>query len=145
MRLFILPVLALLPLATPAMAQTREEVLDRIESIHGDSALFLEAFDALQQAFVDNDVETIASYGLYPLDVRVGDEEYEVETAEDYVAGADASVTPETRDIVGKQDIADLIVSSEGVGFDEGVLWMTNVCLDDACGETEWGILAINN
>ena len=91
------------------------------------------------------DAQAIADMGLYPLDVRVGDEEYDVETAEDFIAGADASMTPELTELVGNQDIADLIVSSDGVGFDEGALWMTNVCLDDACAETRWGILAINN
>ena len=145
MRLSLLPILALLTLATPAMAQTEQDVIDRIERIHGDSDLFLEAFDALQQAFADGDAQAIADMGLYPLDVRVGDEEYDVETAEDFIAGADASMTPELTELVGNQDIADLIVSSDGVGFDEGALWMTNVCLDDACAETRWGILAINN
>ena len=145
MRLSLLPAIALLSLATPVLAQTQEEVIDRIETIHGDSDLFLEAFDNLQQAFADGDLELIAGMGLYPMHVRVGEDEYEVESAEDYLAGADASVTPELQELVANQDIANLIVSSEGVGFDEGALWMTNVCLDNACAETRWGILAINN
>lgn len=145
MRLSLLPAIALLSLATPVLAQTQEEVIDRIETIHGDSDLFLEAFDNLQRAFADGDLELIAGMGLYPMHVRVGEDEYEVETAEDYLAGADASVTPELQELVANQDIANLIVSSEGVGFDEGALWMTNVCLDDACAETRWGILTINN
>lgn len=145
MRLSLLPILALLPLATPALAQTEQETMDRIESIHGDSDLFVEAFDAVTAAFRDNDAETIAAMGLYPMHVRVGDEEYEVESADDFLLGADATISPELQDLVGNQDIADLIVSSEGVGFDDGALWMTNVCLDDACEQTRWGILAINN
>lgn len=145
MRLFLLPVLALLPLATPALAQSETEVMDRIESIHGDSEGFLASFTLVQQAFADDDVATIAGMGIYPLHVRVGDEEYEVESADDYVEGAEASITPHMQEIVANQEIANLIVTSEGVGFDEGALWLTNVCLDETCAETEWGILAINN
>ena len=39
----------------------------------------------------------------------------------------------------------DLIVTSEGVGLGNGAMWITNICLDDACNETQWGILSINN
>jgi hypothetical protein len=24
-------------------------------------------------------------------------------------------------------------------------MWITNICLDDGCSETQWGILSINN
>jgi hypothetical protein len=52
---------------------------------------------------------------------------------------------PETLDAIGAQDVDDLIVTSEGVGVANGAMWITNVCLDDSCNETQWGILSINN
>ncbi|MEX2629963.1 MAG: SH3 domain-containing protein [Tistlia sp.] len=38
----------------------------------------------------------------------------------------------------------ELIVTSEGVGFADGGLWMTNLCLEDDCRRTRWAVIRIN-
>lgn len=132
-------------LAVPAFAQSEEQVMAQIESIHGDAEGFGEAFGLLQDAFLFGDPTTIADLGLYPMTVNANGETYDILEAQDLIDNFDALLTSETQAALASQDFADLIVTSEGVGFADGALWMTNVCLDDDCAETQWGILSINN
>ena len=147
MRLAILAAacLAATLLAAPAFAQSEEQVMAQIESIHGDAEGFGEAFGLLQDAFLFGDPTTIADLGLYPMTVNANGETYDILEAQDLIDNFDALLTSETQAALASQDFADLIVTSEGVGFADGALWMTNVCLDDDCAETQWGILSINN
>lgn len=132
-------------LTAPAFAQSEEDVMSNIESIHGDSEGFGELFGQIQDAFLFGDPASIADLGLYPMTVNANGEVYDLFEPADLADNFDALLTPETQEAVGSQDFADLIVTSEGVGFANGALWVTNVCLDDSCAETQWGILSINN
>lgn len=146
MRLFRLAaVLGLALLATPAFAQSEEDVLDRIETLHGQSVEFGEAFALLQDAFLFGDPAAFADLAFYPLEVTANGELYDVLEPQDLVDNFDALLTAETQASLASQDFDALIVTSDGVGFADGAVWMSLVCLDDACSEAEWGIIAINN
>lgn len=144
-KTFAVIALTAFALTAPAFAQSEEDVMSNIESIHGDSEGFGEIFGLIQDAFLFGDPTTIADLGFYPMTINANGEVYDVLEAQDLVDNFDALLTPETQEAVGGQDFADLIVTSEGVGFANGALWVTNVCLDDSCEETQWGILSINN
>lgn len=136
---------AILALTSPVFAQSEEEVMARIDTIHGDVDGFNEAFALLQDAFLFDDPTSIVDLGFYPLTVNTNGEVYDVLEAQDLIDNFDALLMAETLDALASQDYADLIVTSEGVGFASGALWMTNICLDDDCAETAWGIVSINN
>ena len=147
MRLTLLaaPLLAALTLVTPVLAQSEEDVMAQIENLHGKSVEFGEAFAQLQDAFLFDDPTAIADLGIYPIAVNANGESYDILEAQDLIDNFDSLLTPETQAALASQDFADLIVTSEGVGLANGALWMTNVCLDDGCAQTQWGILSINN
>ncbi len=138
---------ALLLVATPhlAFAQSEEDVYARIDAIHGDADGFFELFSLLQDAVTFGDPATFGQYAFYPLTVNANGETYDVLEEQDLLDNFDALVSEDTLQAILEQDVADLIVTSEGVGIGNGAMWITNVCLDDACGETQWGILSINN
>ena len=131
--------------ALPAFAQSEEDVMNRIETIHGNAEGFFDVFGALQDAAMLGDPTEIAHYGLYPLVVNANGETYDVLEEQDLSDNFDALVSPETLDALRTQDVADLIVTDEGVGIGDGAIWITNICLDDACDQTQWGIFSINN
>lgn len=137
--------LALTLLAVPASAQSEEDVIARIESIHGDFEGFSEAFALMQDAFLFGDPTTIADLGEYPLTVSANGEVYDILEPQDLVDNFDTLLTQQTIQGLSSQDFDDLIVTSDGVGFANGALWMTNICTDDSCSETYWAIIAINN
>lgn len=131
--------------ALPAMAQSEEDVFARIESIHGDAEGFGEAFARMQDAFLFGDPTTIADLGAYPLTVSANGEVYDILEPQDLVDNFDSLLTQDTIDGLASQDFDDLIVTSEGVGFANGALWMSNICYDDSCNKTAWVIISINN
>lgn len=146
MRLTVLAAaFALTLIAIPAFAQSEEDVIAQIESIHGDFEGFSEAFARMQDAFLFGDPTTIADLGAYPLTVNANGEVYDILEPQDLVDNFDSLLTQETRDALASQDFDDLIVTSEGVGFANGALWMSNICYDEACNETAWAIISINN
>ncbi len=147
MRLITLAasLVAIAALAVPAFAQSEEDVIAQIENIHGDFEGFSEAFARMQDAFLFGDPTTIADLGAYPLTVNANGEVYDILEPQDLVDNFDSLLTQETIDGLSSQDFADLIVTSEGVGFANGALWMSNICYDDACNKTAWAIISINN
>lgn len=136
---------ALTLIAVPAFAQSEEDIMAQIENIHGDSMGFGEAFSILQDSFLFDDPAAFAELGLYPLTVNANGEVYDILEPQDLVDNFDSLLTPETQSALGGQDFDDLIVTSEGVGFANGALWMSNVCYDDSCSQTFWAIISINN
>lgn len=145
MRLISSAVLALSLLATPAFAQSEEDVMAQIENLHGQSEQFGEAFGLLQDAFLFGDPGSLADLAFYPLTVRANGEEYDILEPQDLVDNIDTLLTQETIEALSSQDFSDLIVTSEGVGFGNGALWMSLVCADDTCADASWGIISINN
>lgn len=137
--------LATTPLAAGAFAQTDNEVYNKIEELHGDATGFDRPLRQLVQAMRSGDAEAIAGLAEYPLTVKANGETYDVENAEDFVENFDDLVTPETRSAVGRQQYKDLFVSSDGVMIANGAVWMGAVCEDDACQDSHWAIIAINN
>ena len=136
---------ALTLIAVPAFAQSEEDIMAQIENIHGDSMGFGEAFSILQDSFLFDDPAAFAELGLYPLTVNANGEVYDILEPQDLVDNFDSLLTPETQSALGGQDFDDLIVTSEGVGFANGALWMSNICYDDSCSQTFWAIISINN
>ncbi|OWV77007.1 hypothetical protein ATY76_03355 [Rhizobium sp. R339] len=137
--------LAAAPFTGRAAAQSDNEVYDRIEELHDDAAGFDRPLRQLVLAMRSGDAETIAGLAEYPLTVKANGETYDVENAEDFVENFDDLVTPDTRRAVGRQRYQDLFVSSEGVMLANGAVWMGAVCDDNACDESHWAIIAINN
>ncbi|OHV23297.1 hypothetical protein EOS93_00145 [Rhizobium sp. RMa-01] len=132
-------------LSAGAFAQSENEVYNRIEELHGDAAGFDRPLRQLVVAMRSGDAETIAGLAEYPLTVKANGETYDVENAEDFVENFDDLVTPETRRAVGHQQYEDLFVNSDGVMLANGAVWMGAVCDDNACQESHWAIIAINN
>ena len=129
----------------PAAAQSEEDVHASIEDIHGNADGFFEVFSLLQDAVMFGDPVTFGQYSFFPLTVNANGETYDVLEEQDLVDNFDMLVMPETLQAVLEQDVDQLIVTSEGVGIGNGAVWISNICLDDACEETQWGIIAINN
>jgi hypothetical protein len=143
--LALLASMVLVTAPLPAFAQSEEDIFASIEDIHGNAEGFFDVFSLLQDAVMFGDPVTFGQYSFFPLTVNANGETYDVIDEQDLTDNFDQLIMPETLQALLEQDVADLIVTSEGVGIGDGVIWISNVCLDDACDETQWGIIAINN
>lgn len=137
--------LSLVSFTAGAFAQSEEDVMAQIESLHGQSLEFGEVFGLFLDAFLFGDPTTIADLAFYPLEVAANGELYDILEPQDLVDNFDALLMQETIDALSSQDFDDLIVTSDGVGFANGALWMSLVCHDDSCAEASWGIIRISN
>jgi len=145
-RLCVALLLALgLTAHAPASAQSRAEVIERIEMLHGEADAFVDAFEILTNEFRMGTVDGIARLGDYPFPVEANGELYDIFTPQDLIDNFDRLIMPETQRALAAQDFSSLFVNSDGVMFLDGALWMALVCIDDACAETAWSIIAINN
>ncbi|MDB5530115.1 MAG: hypothetical protein JWR51_3218 [Devosia sp.] len=137
---------ALTMLAAPAFAQmSPEDMTAQIEQVHGNSAQFADAFDDVTAAMRDGDIDTVASYGSYPFQVAANGELYDIFQESDFTDNWDALLLPATIEAIGDQDYGSLIVSSDGIGFADGAMWMNFVCDDETCTGGDWLITRITN
>ena len=139
-----LALVAVLAAAPAAFAQSEEDVQASIENIHGDSEGFFGLLSLLQDAVMFGDPTTIAAHVAYPITIAANGESYDVASEQDMLDNFD-TLTTNAQEAIRTQDVADLIVTSEGVGFGDGKVWVSNICDDDACAQTHWGIIAIND
>jgi hypothetical protein len=137
---------ALAAFIVPATAQMSPEQMNaRIEQVHGFSAEFGTAFDEITAAMRDGDPDTVASYGAYPLEVAANGELYDILEARDLVDNWGSLLLPQTIQDIGDQDYGSLIVTSDGIGFANGTMWMNFVCDDNSCASGYWLITRISN
>jgi ABC-type amino acid transport substrate-binding protein len=143
---FILAALTALLLATPpAGAQTADDVNASIETVLGDPAAYAEAFEAIQAAVADDDAEAVAEWISYPLSVTIDGEAQSIEGPEAFVEQYGGIVTDEIKSAVVEQKYEDLFVNAEGVMFGNGQMWLSGVCRDDACTESDVRIITIQS
>ena len=146
MRRLALAFAALAAFIVPATAQMSPEQMNaQIEQVHGFSAEFGTAFDEITAAMRDGDPDTVAAYGAYPLEVAANGELYDILEAQDLVDNWNSLLLPQTIQDIGEQDYGSLIVTSDGIGFGNGTMWLNFVCDDDSCTSGAWLITRIYN
>ena len=126
----------------PAVAQ---DTAEQIENLLGDSAAFYELLDTLQTAMEERDAETVAGLVSYPFTARINDAPVELTEEDEFKSQYDTLFAPNVREVILNADPDSLFVNSEGVMLGSGEVWLSPVCVDEACSEATWEILAINN
>jgi hypothetical protein len=129
-------------LATPAIAQD-EPIDQRLVTLFGASEPFAEAFEAIQTAVGNEDSGALGEWIAYPLRTMISGEETEIGDPESFMANYDFIVTPEVADAVMNQEWDTLFANADGVMFGDGQVWMTMICTDDACTNSEVKIITI--
>ncbi|MDB5540887.1 MAG: hypothetical protein JWQ89_2614 [Devosia sp.] len=131
--------------ALPAMAQSDAEVDAAIETNLGDPAAYHAAFDAIQQAVVDEHREAFAAWVAYPINVTADGEAMVIADEEQFVEHYDGVMTDEIRDAITGQQWQDLFVNYKGIMLGDGQVWLNGICKDDACASFEVKIIAIQS
>ena len=106
---------------------------------------YRQAFDAIQQAVSEGDSVSFADWVSYPISVKVGGEEMVIGDATEFADNYDEIITPEIAQAVTDQSFNDLFVNSEGAMFGNGQVWMSEICLDDGCSNSEVKIITIQS
>jgi hypothetical protein len=128
---------------SPALAQTVEETNARLDLVFGEHESFGEVFDILYQAVDAGDAPTVASLAKYPLRVATNGEEYEIDSEQTFIDNYDTIITPSIKDVIVSQDFALLFVNQDGVMYGDGDVWISPICIDDACERYRWLIVTV--
>jgi hypothetical protein len=131
--------------ALPVVAEQQVDTRYLIEEILGNAQGFDRSFRRLQNAVRFDDPVTLANLGEYPLTVSTNGEVFEVPSADHLISKYDTLMPETTRQEIAAQNYDDLIVSSEGVGFANGAIWMNAICDTEDCSVSHWSIVGINN
>jgi hypothetical protein len=124
--------------ATPTLAN------DQI-AMFGDEAAYMEAFEAIKTAVAADDAEAVAAMIAYPFKVTADGEDYLFDGPEGVVEHYDSIVTDEIKQAVADQEYRYLFANQDGVMFGDGQVWLSEVCLDDACEKAEVKIVTIQS
>ena len=132
-----------LALSRRLSAQTVEETNARLDQVFGEHESFGEVFDALYCAVEARDAATVASLAKYPLRVATNGEEYEIDSEQTFIDNYDTIITPSIADVIVSQDFALLFVNQDGVMYGDGDVWISPICIDNACERYRWLIVTI--
>jgi hypothetical protein len=106
---------------------------------------YRQAFDAIQQAVAEGDATAFADWVSYPIEVVADGQTMVIGDAAEFADHYGTIVTPEIAQAVADQSFNELFVNSEGAMFGNGEVWMSEICLDDACGNSEVKIITIQS
>ncbi len=136
--------LAALAVACAMSPLAASEVDDRIRDVlGGDPAGYRLVVEGFQAAVRAGDGAAAAEYVIFPIVVRSGPAPVEIADAAAFAANYDAIVTPQVAEAVQDQPWDALFVRDQGVMLGNGEVWFAPACLDAACAERRFGVIAI--
>lgn len=141
----VLAIAAALLAATPAFAQTEDDVNAQIESLLGSHEIFGTAIQAVQEGVANHEIEKVAGYIPFGEPIMVNGEPVTIADEADLAARFDELFNEKVVNAVADQQYETLFVNQDGIMFGEGELWLGGVCIDEACNDFFVNIIAINN
>ena len=140
------------PSPTATNTPTNQELLDALDErtrfLFGRPASEVIAFLLeIQDSLRTDDKEKLASLVYYPITISrfEGDNDKEIQNAEEFIANYEKIVTPEWKDIILSQEPARLFTNWQGVMISRGELWFTAICTDSSCQDSKLYIVTINH
>ena len=127
-----------------AVAQTDQATSARLDALFGEHEPYQKFLTALKAAVSADDKEAVAAMIAYPLETTIAGEQVTLESAGSFVQRYDRLFTPAVVADVERQTYATLFAAAEGVMIDDGEIWFSGVCSDQACSEATIRIIAVN-
>jgi hypothetical protein len=136
---------AVLLVATPALAQTADDVNAQIDTVLGPHEVYQTAIETIQKALTEGNIDAVAGYIPFGEPMKVNGEDVIIADEADLNDQFETLFNDKVINAVTGQNYGSLFVNQDGIMFGDGELWLTGVCLDDTCAEIFVNISAINN
>lgn len=140
------------PPPTATNTPTDQELLDALDKrtriLFGRPASdVIDFFLEIQHSLRTDDKEKLASLVYYPITIYrfEGDNDKEIQNAEEFIANYEKIVTPEWKDIILSQEPVRLFTNWQGAMVSRGELWFTAICIDKSCQDSTLYIVTINH
>lgn len=126
--------------AAPAAEAPAEDARARIETLLGDAAQFEKVFNAFKAAVVGGDRAAVVEEVRFPLNVGGGKK---ITGPGEFQRNYEKIITPAVVKAVSEQDFGKVFVNQQGVMIGSGQVWLSGLCLDQACTKTEVKVITI--
>jgi hypothetical protein len=131
---------AFLPQTLPA-AQTdpaSTTALDKsIDLSVGDHIRVHSILTQLQQGVASHNAPAVAALVHYPIKVNPGKKPFTVKNEKAFIKNYDAIITHDIQDAIFKQKYENLFVNSQGAMIGDGEVWITGICRDKSCRQSD--------
>jgi hypothetical protein len=112
----------------------------------GDPAKFRDTVTTLQQAVEKHDATVVAALVNYPIDINPRTKNVlHIRNPAAFIAQYDSIITPHIAEIIAQQKYNDLFVNDQGAMFGNGELWISGICRDKSCTQTDIKVRTIQN
>jgi hypothetical protein len=112
----------------------------------GDPAKFREVMATLQQAVHGHDATVVAALVSYPITINPKTPAaVTIRTPKDFAAHYDQIITPHIAEVIETQKYEGLFVNYKGAMLGDGEVWITGICKDQTCSQTDIKIQTIQN
>lgn len=140
------------PSPTAANTPTYQELLDALDKrtqflFDMPASEVIDFLLEIQDSLRTEDKEKLASLVYYPITINSfdGNNDKEIQNAEEFIANYEKIVTPQWKEIILSQEPARLFTNWQGVMVSRGELWFTAVCIDKSCQDSKLYIVTINH
>jgi len=140
------------PSPTATNTPTNQELLDALDKrtrflFDMPASEVIDFLLEIQDSLRTNDKEKLASLVHYPITINQfdGNNDKEIQNAEEFVANYEKIVTPEWKEIILSQEPAKLFTNWQGIMISRGELWFTAICTDESCQDSRLYIVTINH
>jgi hypothetical protein len=132
-------------MTSPVLAQSADAVDARIDQLLGDHKDYERAFVVIQQALSEHDADALAMYIPFGQPIMIDGTPVTLNDQDELVESFDDIFSEKVVNAVTRQDFGRLFVNSDGVMFGNGELWISGICQDNACADSEVKIITVNN
>ena len=140
-----LALIAALLAATPAFAQTADDVNAQIDTVLGPHEIYQTAIETIQKALTEGNIDAVGGYIPFGEPIKVNGEDVIIADEAELNDQFETLFNDKVIHAATGQDYGSLLVNQDGIMFGDGELWLTGVCLDDTCTDVFVNISAINN
>jgi hypothetical protein len=103
----------------------------------GDHVQVQRLLTSLQSAVSSHNAPVVASLVHYPIKVNPGKRPFTVKNEKEFVKDYDRIITHDISDAILKQKYEGLFVNSQGAMIGDGEVWITGVCRDKSCRQSD--------
>lgn len=102
---------------------------------------FIQTFNTLKNAVINNNKKTISDYINYPITIKINNTTKVINSQHEFIKNYDIIITPKVKSALIKQQLNNINITPNGVKIGNGEMWMNLI----NNGKHEYGISAINN
>ena len=119
-------------------AQSAPTALDKsIDLSVGDHLRVHSILTQLQQGVASHNAPAVAALVHYPIKVNPGKKPFTVKNERAFIKDYDDIITHDIQDAILKQKYENLFVNSQGAMIGDGEVWITGICRDKSCRQTD--------